>query len=43
MAYAQHLYKTLWDRLNAKRGYEWDENPWVWVVCFEVEKESVRS
>jgi hypothetical protein len=26
----------LWDRINAKRGYGWDINPWVWVVEFEV-------
>ena len=25
----------LWDSLNAKRGYGWDTNPWVWVVAFE--------
>ncbi len=25
----------LWDSLNAKRGYGWDTNPWVWVVEFE--------
>ena len=34
-SYAQHLYKTLWDSLNAKRGYGWDVNPWVWVYEFE--------
>ena len=27
---------TLWDKINAKRGYGWDANPWVWVVRFEV-------
>jgi len=27
-------FETLWDRLNAKRGYPWDENPWVWRVEF---------
>jgi len=25
---------TLWDSLNAKRGYGWDKNPWVWVIQF---------
>lgn len=29
------LFKSLWDGLNAKRGYGWDANPWVWVVAFE--------
>lgn len=24
-----------WDSLNAKRGYGWDSNPWVWVISFE--------
>jgi hypothetical protein len=26
----------LWDSINAKRGYGWDVNPWVWVVGFKV-------
>ena len=25
----------LWDSINAKRGYGWDVNPWVWVVEFK--------
>lgn len=24
-----------WEKLNAKRGYGWDTNPWVWIVEFE--------
>lgn len=28
----------LWDTINAKRGYPWVSNPWVWVVEFEVIK-----
>ena len=31
-------YRTLWDSLNAKRGYPWESNPWVWVVSFKVVK-----
>jgi hypothetical protein len=27
-------YASLWDGLNAKRGYPWDGNPWVWVYEF---------
>jgi len=27
-------YALLWDHLNAKRGYGWSVNPWVWVVTF---------
>lgn len=30
-------YRTLWDSLNAKRGFGWDKNPWVWVVEFKRE------
>lgn len=26
---------TLWDSINAKRGYGWDKNPWVWVISFK--------
>lgn len=28
-------FRRLWDSINAKRGYSWDVNPWVWVVEFE--------
>lgn len=28
-------YRKLWDTLNAKRGFGWDVNPWVWVYTFE--------
>jgi len=28
-------FKYLWDKLNKKRGYGWDKNPWVWVYEFE--------
>ena len=27
---------TLWDSINAKRGYPWASNPWVWVLEFRV-------
>jgi hypothetical protein len=29
------VFKELWDSINAKRGYAWDVNPWVWVIEFE--------
>lgn len=29
-------YRLAWDALNAKRGYGWDANPWVWALTFEV-------
>ncbi len=28
-------FQSLWDSLNAKRGYGWAVNPWVWVVEFK--------
>jgi hypothetical protein len=31
-------YRRLWDSHNAKRGYSWKQNPWVWVVEFKVVK-----
>lgn len=31
---ARFSYRTLWDSLNAKRGFGWDINPWVWALTF---------
>jgi hypothetical protein len=31
------VYRELWDKLNAKRGYAWTTNPWVWVIGFAKE------
>jgi len=28
-------YRAHWDSLNAKRGYGWGVNPWVWVIKFK--------
>jgi len=36
---AKGKFHALWDGLNAKRGYGWDVNPWVWVYEFEREVE----
>jgi len=27
-------FSELWDHLNAKRGYPWASNPWVFIYCF---------
>lgn len=27
-----NAFAMLWDFLNAKRGYSWEFNPWVWVI-----------
>lgn len=29
-------FRSLWNTLNAKRGYPWDSNPWVWAYTFRV-------
>ena len=34
-AYSKQEFKELWNSINAKRGYGWDTNPWVWVIEFE--------
>jgi hypothetical protein len=31
---AQEEFRVLWDSINAKSGFGWNENPWVWVVEF---------
>jgi len=28
-------YQELWNSINAKRGYGWDANPFVWVIEFK--------
>lgn len=28
-------FDELWNSLNAKCGYGWDANPWVWAITFE--------
>jgi len=32
------FYREQWDSLNAKRGFGWETNPWVWVVSFNHQK-----
>lgn len=27
-------FSAIWDELNAKRGFPWESNPWVWVLEF---------
>lgn len=27
-------FGILWDSINAKRGFGWNNNPWVWVIEF---------
>jgi hypothetical protein len=35
---ATDRFMMLWDKINAKRGYSWQSNPWVWVVEFKAIK-----
>lgn len=32
---ARQRFADGWDSLNAKRGYSWASNPWVWVIEFK--------
>ncbi len=36
-------FRSLWDSINAKRGFGWDTNPWVWVIEFEVIKQNIDT
>ncbi|MBF0308104.1 MAG: hypothetical protein HQL56_01060 [Magnetococcales bacterium] len=31
---AKQCFAEYWDSINAKRGYPWEDNPWVWRVEF---------
>jgi len=31
---AREEFRRLWDAINAKRGFGWESNPYVWVVRF---------
>lgn len=39
----REAFRTLWESINAKRGYSWESNPWVWVIEFERIKEQGRG
>lgn len=28
-------YRALWDSINAKRGFAWESNPWVFAISFK--------
>lgn len=32
----QTAFSTLWDSINAKRGYPFENNPWVWAIEFKL-------
>lgn len=31
-------FMTLWNKLNAKRDFPWESNPWVWRIEFKVKE-----
>jgi len=31
----RHSYAALWDEINAKRGFSWDTDPFVWVIEYK--------
>lgn len=31
-------FRALWDSINADRGFPWDDNPYVWVLDFEMKE-----
>lgn len=33
--YLKGCFLRLWNNINAKRGYGWEVNPWVWVIELE--------
>ncbi|MEN6623834.1 MAG: hypothetical protein ABFD50_20075 [Smithella sp.] len=32
-------FKILWDSINAKRGYSFESDPWVWVISFRIDNQ----
>ena len=32
---ARQWFRGLWDSINAKRGFNWEVNPWVWALTFK--------
>ena len=31
----RYCFEVLWESINAKRGYSWEANPWVWCISFK--------
>lgn len=41
---AEKAFQHTWDIINAKRGYSWKSNPWVWAITFkQVETSNARK
>ena len=41
--FGYQAWVNLWDTINAKRGFGWDMNPWVWVVKFRSASSAPQS
>jgi len=41
--HARDWFAELWDSINAKRGYGWILNPWVWVIEFKPDAIAVAA
>lgn len=36
-------FAETWDAINAKRGYSWESNPWVWLLEFRPISEKAKT
>lgn len=36
-------YKTLWQRINTRKGKRWEDNPLVWVLAFEMQTKGISK
>lgn len=43
MLTARNHFRDLWNSINAKRGYGWDENPWVVALTFTVRRGNIDN
>lgn len=41
--YTIEKFRRLWDSINAKRGFDWEQNPWVWTLTFQVIHKNVDA
>lgn len=42
-ANARASFRTLWDSLNADRGYGWEANPWICAITFEPKRGNIDA
>lgn len=38
----EQAFQALWDSIYASRGFSWNVNPWVWVICFKIAEQKNR-